>query len=570
MSFDEHLFGFLSRKWRSLSSREAKPNSVGLAYFSTRLEFVGKVLLGFPIHVGEEQDGLYPQIDYIVVPKDCAVFPVRLHNERLYWMILLFHYGFVKQELVCQLDPQSTKEQRTKEALNHYLAILEFLTNEFPAVKAWIQEDSWEPLQKTLKNHIYLPERKNNNRLAPSVAGPSQVNSPHPPKQKHVKLKANPRLLESKKRSDNPLVHNFEKIKTLDNFRGNNNKDTDSEADNEDELALSELTLDTLVRTTDSSSSVTSSDIIFEIHDSSAAKTTLQYDEWHYKKSHYRKKWCSVQEFTWAITPLSESSDMPAPIEDTTAYNELKSKVERIFNQREWVNRQLIGSEIDCDAAIRTITQCFADGPIDQRIYLDRHKTKRDIAILLLVDGSLSMDSWVADKRLYDELVGSLQLTSKVLDDFSKSTGVATFSSESRDQCYFGWLKYFEDDWFTFDQRLPYFVPKGYTRIGVAIRHATTILSKLIAKKKILLLLSDAKPTDFDQYEGTYGIFDTARSVTEARAKNIVVTGIVLAKSGTDSHSQIFGQNNYFVTSTSTGIASSIASALHHSIRRRH
>ncbi|MDP2270428.1 MAG: hypothetical protein Q8K32_06810 [Archangium sp.] len=50
----------------------------------------------------------------------------------------------------------------------------------------------------------------------------------------------------------------------------------------------------------------------------------------------------------------------------------------------------------------------------------------------------------------------------------------------------------------------------GFTRIGPALRHATRLLLECGARKRLLLLVSDGKPSDLDRYERRYGVADVA------------------------------------------------------------
>jgi len=85
---------------------------------------------------------------------------------------------------------------------------------------------------------------------------------------------------------------------------------------------------------------------------------------------------------------------------------------------------------------------------------------------------------------------------------------IATTCSESRNNCEFQVIKNATDSWRAYFEQAQTIFPKGYTRLGPALRHATSILNKSAAQKKVLLLLTDGKPTDIDGYEGKYGIED--------------------------------------------------------------
>ena len=63
--------------------------------------------------------------------------------------------------------------------------------------------------------------------------------------------------------------------------------------------------------------------------------------------------------------------------------------------------------------------------------------------------------------------------------------------------------------------------PGYYTRMGTAIRHATSLLEKEASSQKLLLILTDGKPNDLDKYEGRYGIEDTRQAILEAENKRL-------------------------------------------------
>ena len=82
---------------------------------------------------------------------------------------------------------------------------------------------------------------------------------------------------------------------------------------------------------------------------------------------------------------------------------------------------------------------------------------------------------------------------------------VAAFSSQTRLDCRFELIKTFAEPWGSARHRLEAVTPRGYTRIGPALRHATELLRERAARRKLLLLLTDGKPNDYDRYEGRHG-----------------------------------------------------------------
>jgi nitric oxide reductase NorD protein len=98
---------------------------------------------------------------------------------------------------------------------------------------------------------------------------------------------------------------------------------------------------------------------------------------------------------------------------------------------------------------------------------------------------------------------------------------VLAFSSETRNRCHVWDVLGWDEPWQAGRARLGALEPTGYTRIGPAIRHATADLAAVAAERKLLLLVSDGKPTDFDRYEGRYGIADVRQSLREAEQRGL-------------------------------------------------
>src|SRR5690606_17694950 len=70
-------------------------------------------------------------------------------------------------------------------------------------------------------------------------------------------------------------------------------------------------------------------------------------------------------------------------------------------------------------------------------------------------------------------------------------------------------------------QRIAGLEPDRFTRLGAAVRHATSTLVQRPAQHRLLLVLSDGKPNDVDIYEGRYGIEDTRQAIAESRLQGI-------------------------------------------------
>jgi len=183
----------------------------------------------------------------------------------------------------------------------------------------------------------------------------------------------------------------------------------------------------------------------------------------------------------------------------------------------------------------------------DPRIYVRRKLHDSELAMLLLVDASLSSDSWVAGKRIFDVVRDSAQVLVESFEPTSAKLGIGAFYSNTRRDCRFLLAKGFDDSVQLGLQRLHAVVPAGYTRIGPAIRHALSVLEQSGARRRLILLLTDAKPTDYDHYEGRYGIEDVRQALREAGDEGTHCLGLAVREKGDAYLSQMFGLHGWML-----------------------
>src|SRR4029079_12807794 len=70
-------------------------------------------------------------------------------------------------------------------------------------------------------------------------------------------------------------------------------------------------------------------------------------------------------------------------------------------------------------------------------------------------------------------------------------------------------------------ERLTRLTPGAYTRLGAAIRHATTVVEERAGTpRRLLVVLSDGFAYDHG-YEGRYGEADARRALVEARRRGV-------------------------------------------------
>jgi nitric oxide reductase activation protein len=357
--------------------------------------------------------------------------------------------------------------------------------------------------------------------------------------------------IESQKDRDNPLVHSFEKVHTATEYQSGRKQLDGSDQLAEQEEALDELELTKLTRTTETAQSIYRADLQAGLHTADLAEgpestRVHRYPEWNFKRREYRADWCTVNEHLFppsspASTVVSASRRLHGEV------LRLQAELKRLELERRWRNRQLDGTEIDIDALVDRQATLMARRHPDPRIYVRRKLHDSELAMLILVDASLSSDSWVSGKRIFDVVRDSTQVLVESFEPTSAKISIGAFYSNTRRDCRFLLAKGFDDSSRLGLQRLHAVSPTGYTRIGPAIRHALEVLDSSGARRRLILLLTDAKPTDYDHYEGRYGIEDVRQALREASEQGVHCLALAVCDKSEAYLTQMFGPHGWML-----------------------
>ena len=252
------------------------------------------------------------------------------------------------------------------------------------------------------------------------------------------------------------------------------------------------------------------------------------------------------------IVPMLAADALPQPLPQrlSRTARRLRSQFQALAPARVWHRAQADGQEIDVDAYLRFAADRHAGGaPGGDALYREMRSGARDLACLLMADLSLSTDTWVNDHdRVIDVIRDSLFLFAEALDATGDRFGIYGFSSRKRDPVRVHTLKAFDERYGgTVRGRIQAIKPGYYTRMGAAVRHASSLLVEQPAGRRLLLLLTDGKPNDLDRYEGRYGIEDTRQAVTAARRLGLQPFCVTIDARGNDYLPHLFGNNGYVV-----------------------
>ena len=315
--------------------------------------------------------------------------------------------------------------------------------------------------------------------------------------------------------------------------------------------------------------------------DLAAESQAFLYDEWDHIIGDYRRAWCR-------LTETIMDDDGTAFVEETRQrHAELFAQVSRQFQLLKpdtftLVKRLVDGEEIDLDSAIEAFVDRRASHALPERVYMRRQRRERSVAALFLLDMSASTDDVVpepastsapspqpappprlydfsgfvqddhsytlpprapatspAKRRIIDVEKEALVLMAEALEGLGDAYAVYGFSGYGRDQVDCFVIKEFMERYDARVQgRIAAIKPHRSTRMGPAIRHAVHKFASQEARVKLLLLLSDGYPQDFDygkdRKSKEYGIQDTTMALHETRLKGIQTFCLTVDPAGHD------------------------------------
>ena len=266
------------------------------------------------------------------------------------------------------------------------------------------------------------------------------------------------------------------------------------------------------------------------------------YPEWDFRRQHYRKNWCVMREKD--VEPIYDSYRLQLIRRYPGLSRQLRRTFEALRDQNRLEKRQLEGDELDIDALVEALSDARAGGDISERLYTQRHRADRDIAVLFLVDMSGSTRGWINDMER-----ATLLLLSEALETLGDRYAIYGFSGMTRKKCEMYRIKRFTENYGEEVQaRISGVRPQDYTRMGFAIRHATKLLGGVDARTRLLITLSDGKPDDYtDNYRGRYGIEDTRRALLEATRDGIRPFCITVDREARDYLPHLYGAAHYTV-----------------------
>ncbi len=267
------------------------------------------------------------------------------------------------------------------------------------------------------------------------------------------------------------------------------------------------------------------------------------YPEWDEATNAYRPDWVSVYD---SLQPSGDPADIDSLLEHhAPVAKHLKRVLDLLKPQdRTRLRYQEEGTELDLDVAVRAITDWRAGAQPDARIHMSTRTDGRDIAVLLLVDLSDSVNDALpgTDETVIGVSRAAVALLAWAISELGDELAIAGFHSNTRHEVRYLHIKGYSESWDAAPKARLAAARGAYsTRMGAALRHAGHLLSGRRADKKLLLVLTDGQPADVDVDDPQYLHADAACAVRELDALGLHTHCISLDAKADDYVGRIFG-----------------------------
>ncbi|TSE36954.1 hypothetical protein Tfont_01524 [Tepidimonas fonticaldi] len=269
----------------------------------------------------------------------------------------------------------------------------------------------------------------------------------------------------------------------------------------------------------------------------------IRLPEWDWRKGQLMADHCALQTLVTAEPPPFA----PPPALRVTA-RRVRRRMEVLRGGMGRLHAQPEGEELDLDAWVRHAVEASAAPRSESpAVFSRRVRSERSLATLLLADLSLSTDAYATQTaRVIDVIRDALYVFGEALSASGDPFEMLGFSSVRRQNVRIHQLKGFDERWGASTRdRVGAIKPGYYTRMGAAIRYATTRLAERPERQRLLLLLTDGKPNDLDVYEGRYGLEDTRHAVQAARGAGLLPFCITIDETAHDYLPFLFGDQGY-------------------------
>ncbi len=268
------------------------------------------------------------------------------------------------------------------------------------------------------------------------------------------------------------------------------------------------------------------------------------YPEWDYGSQTYRPDWVSVYE---ALHPAGNAADIDRLLAKHGALAKQLKKLLDLLKPQDKVRirYQEEGSELDLDVAIRSLIDFKSGATPDPRINMSHRTSGRDIAVMLLLDLSESLNEKApgSGQTILELSQEAVSLLAWAIEKLGDPFAIAGFHSNTRHDVRYLHVKGYGEHWNDEVKARLAAMEAGYsTRMGAAMRHAGHYLAARRADKKLMLVLTDGRPSDVDAHDERLLVEDARQAVKELEQDDIFTYCISLDARADEYVGDIFGR----------------------------
>ena len=273
------------------------------------------------------------------------------------------------------------------------------------------------------------------------------------------------------------------------------------------------------------------------------------YDEWDYQIQLDRPACVTLFE---RAAPRGDAAVIDALLaEHKPVVSRLKYLIESMVPQGlKRIRRQEEGDEIDLNAAVSSFIDLRMGYQPDPRIMTRYKRSERDVCVLVLLDLSESSNDTVRgqDFTVIELTRAATVLMADALSRVGDAFAIHGFCSNGRDDVHYYRMKNFDEPYEKEAKaRLAGLSGSYSTRMGAAIRHASSLLAQRSERKKLIFVVTDGEPADNDVRDPQYLRADTKKAVEQAGRLGVNCYALSLDPYADQYVSSIFGAGRFTV-----------------------
>jgi nitric oxide reductase NorD protein len=278
------------------------------------------------------------------------------------------------------------------------------------------------------------------------------------------------------------------------------------------------------------------------------------YPEWHHRLELWRRDWCTVIEKLPAVSGVGAPASQAVT---TRSFHPLTLRCVRRLSRTHRLRRQWEGDDIDLNAAIEVLVDRRLRLQPEPRLFMRPGRETGSSSILVLLDLSESTNDRASESEA--SLLDIEKQAAVLLADATANTedriAIHGFSSNTRAEIsYYRLLEFGAGLQGNARARLASVPGRHSTRIGAALRHATTHLQTEANHHRAILLITDGAPSDVDVFEPDYLIEDARAAVLQARQAGVRTFCIAVDKGAAGYVRRIFGWRDHCIAENAQGL----------------